>query len=415
LYVLVDAVAVNANVNDEGGGERGTRVQFSYNGTSFVVWPDGRLTLTDGGVVEGDFIDAPEGVSVWADNFNFIVRFPHHGTVGDTARLFVETITGSAQSPAGHAWNGSLTFREELGLVNAVRADAAPVSMADPVWADAAVTLTATGSGASSADVRTLWVDGGAGISTLYALVDVADFTPDSTGGDAHERDSIEIFLSLMNNRASAYDALYDTQLRIGRNGEVSIGGPAHQAIHRARLNVIELVDNGTAGWSVMVGVRLGTDTGHLQGQWNDNFGSLGDVFGFDLQVNDAVGGTRVGTRTISDPTGTSWMSTYRWGVLRLVDSATDDGGEAPVEPELPAHVVIEFVAPNGQRLRSALYVVHHGNAHARTGDFYVRMPGQNNGAIVVRLTTGEWVVRTLWNGNNNDRITPVVGLQSAF
>jgi endo-1,4-beta-xylanase len=41
---------------------------------------------------------------------------------------------------------------------------------------------------------------------------------------------------------------------------------------------------------------------------------SVGSLFGFDLQVNDATAGVRTGATTWQDPTGAGYLNTARWG-----------------------------------------------------------------------------------------------------
>ncbi|WP_225947228.1 sugar-binding protein [Plantactinospora soyae] len=43
-----------------------------------------------------------------------------------------------------------------------------------------------------------------------------------------------------------------------------------------------------------------------------------GALVGFDLQVNDATGGTRTAATTWHDPTGQSYLNTSRWGAVGL-------------------------------------------------------------------------------------------------
>jgi endo-1,4-beta-xylanase len=44
-----------------------------------------------------------------------------------------------------------------------------------------------------------------------------------------------------------------------------------------------------------------------------------GSLVGFDLQVNDATGGTRTAAATWHDPTARSYVDTSRWGVARII------------------------------------------------------------------------------------------------
>jgi len=360
LYVLAELPVLAGEIR-AAGGNAGRRLSVEYAGLDFIVWPDGVFTGS-----AGNYIEVP-GVDVFQDDTAWIVRIPHTAAAGSQVDIVVTSIEGSQQSPQGHIWDGQITFRETLSVTDVVLTDATP-TFESAIWADAQVIRTdvntagnASGTGAT-AEVRTVWRDGGAGFSYLYVLADINDDTPDHTGAQRHETDSFEVFISLLNNRQASYEHLYDLQARFHRNGEVDINGTPY-AVHAARVSheVVEVA----GGYRVLATIRLATDTGHLQGNWNSAFGTIGEAFGFDVQVNDARDGSRYSAQIWADPTGQSWMSTYRWGVARLVESLSDDAGNdddgneyVPVPPrmvEMPDGIVgLFYNAASSNRLRRA-------------------------------------------------------------
>ncbi|ACZ31698.1 Endo-1,4-beta-xylanase [Xylanimonas cellulosilytica DSM 15894] len=303
-----------------------SRLRITYGELELVVLRDGSV------VTDGD-----HGIEALVDGDRFLVRIPHDVAEDDHASLRVASIHGSEQSPLEHGyWNGVVTFREDLSVVEIARTETAPLldGVLDDVWATApAITTGNRLSGTdehATADVRTLWYDGEE-FDRIYLFAEITDEVVDTSNPDAaapHTRDSIEFFLSLLNSRDTSYVGLYDAQFRISADGELTFSS-ANAAIHAQRLNAeVALTDTG---WVVEASIDLRTDTGHLQGQWNTAFGGEGAVFGFDVQVNDARGGDRVSHASWADPTGLGWQSTYRWGVARLVDTLE-------TEPEVPSY-----------------------------------------------------------------------------
>ncbi len=257
--------------------QAGRRLEIEYQGKHFLVWPDGVLTNE-----VGDYIDVP-GVDSFIDGTSWIVRVEHEAELGGQAALRVYSIENGQHSPIFRMWDGEVVFREDLSVTEVALTDTTPVLDSEE-WrgADALAvdTLVAGAADGASAEVRTLWRDGGAEFSYLYLLADVADTT-------AGAGDSVDVFLSLYNSRGATFEIRYDLRARFHRDGrtEVIAGTPA--GVHAQRLSSV--VTEAEGGWTVLAAVRLATDTGHQQGQWNSSFGTLGEVFGLDVQVNDGA------------------------------------------------------------------------------------------------------------------------------
>ena len=280
-------------------------LELEYGDTTVTVGRDGSgadatVTEVDGGWVA-------------------VVRLPLDppAAQGDTVAFDVRVIDGA--STAG--WNtpgalGTLALVEELSYLEAPEAEVAPTidGAFDDVWetADAVVTdkvVEGDGTGAE-ATVRTLWQG-----NTLYVLAEVADDELDVSGSDPWVQDSVEIFLDAGNYKNGPY-RYDDTQIRINVDNQVSFG-TGDEAFQAARLVSATSVVDG--GYVVEVAISLLEE------------GGLGTFHGLDFQVNDAVGGARVGVSTWADPTGLAYQSTARWGVAQLV--AAEDVVTPPVDP----------------------------------------------------------------------------------
>jgi endo-1,4-beta-xylanase len=173
----------------------------------------------------------------------------------------------------------------------------------DLVWELANTVSTGkqiTGVDTATADVKTLWKG-----NTLYVLAHVHDDLLDDTASDPWQKDSVEIYVDAGNYKNGAY-LPDDTQIRINYKNQTSFG-TGDTAAQQARLvSATQVVDDGyIVEASISLLDESGVDTFH----------------GLDFQVNDAVGGTRVGIRNWADPTNAGYLSTSHWGVGRLLEA----------------------------------------------------------------------------------------------
>jgi len=261
----------------------------------------------------------------------FIVRLPHEGVAaGATADFDVRALTAGASPRVIGAWNsagatGTLTFLEPLSTVDIPEAPTAPSidGFADEVWAGASTVSTGrTVEGATDgavADVHMLWRD-----DSLFVLFEVTDSVIDLSNSDPWNRDSVELFLDLGNEKAGAYGP-NATQIRVTADGELSFGSGS-DAAQRARV-----IDSATArteaGYTVELELAL---VGQSGGQSDVPLGGLGSFHGLDAQINDGRSGARYAVHTWADPTGTGYQTTARWGVAQLVAASREPTTPTP-------------------------------------------------------------------------------------
>jgi endo-1,4-beta-xylanase len=282
--------------------------------------------ITKAGVVSG----GAEGLVIddAGQGWRAVLRLPLSDVaVGDSAQLDVRAL---AAGDVVGAWNspgatGTLTFLEDLSLVDVVEAADAPVvdGVVDAAWADADVVTTGkTVEGAAdgaSAQVRTLW----SGDDMLYVLAEVTDPVIDVTSADPWNQDSVEFFLDMGNVKAGPYGP-NDAQMRISVDNVRSFG-TGDATTQSARLT--SATARTATGYVVELAVRLRGQSG---GQNDVPLGGAETFQGLDFQVNDGRDGARYSVHTWADPTGTGYQSTARWGVGHLVAA---DAPEAPVPP----------------------------------------------------------------------------------
>lgn len=300
VTALVEIADTDADATDA--------VTFTLGGDTYTVGRDG----------SGD-IDAITGET--AEGWRLVAHVPTAGLAeGDIVRFDVAVDDGDAVL----GWNdagvlGEVTLREPLSFAAITEIANAPTidGDIDAAWADAVGIATGKqidGTDSASADVRLAWNGDG---DTLFLLAEVQDDVIDTSAGAAHERDSIEVFLDLGNRKNGTYLAT-DMQLRINAAGELSFGS-GDAAAQQARVtSAVQVVDGG---YVVEAAISL-LDAGGAE-----------SLHGFDVQVNDARDGARVGVRNWADPTGSSWNNTSRWGVIQL---AVDEGDVAPTPKPTP-------------------------------------------------------------------------------
>ncbi len=298
-----ERLTVYVEVDDLTSGN--DKIELQLGAQTFTLSRAGSGTAT--GVVEET-----------ATGYRAVVELPLSGAAqGDTLPLDVRVTDGLTVS----AWNapgetGTLTLLEPLSFLQVVQASAAPEidGVVDELWADANVVTTSKhveGSGAE-ATVRTLWRGG-----TLYVLAEVADPVIDVSGSDPWIQDSVELYIDPGNAKNGSY-RYDDSQIRVSAANVLSFS-TGDEAFQRARVtSATQTVDGG---YVVEVAIALGDASG------------LGAFQGLDFQVNDALGGARIGIANWADPSGVGYQSTARWGVGEFVgpaDGEPEPGGDDP-------------------------------------------------------------------------------------
>ncbi len=136
--------------------------------------------------------------------------------------------------------------------------------------------------------------------SFLYVLFEVTDPTLNSVSQNAHEQDSIEIFIDQNNDKTPYYDE-DDGQYRVNYKGDISFGSVPNKAGFKASAKE---TDNG---YLVEMAIPL------LEEAYE------GRVMGFDAQINDSnESGVRQSIVKFNDITDASWETTELWGNLIL-------------------------------------------------------------------------------------------------
>ncbi len=144
----------------------------------------------------------------------------------------------------------------------------------------------------------------------LYVLMDVKDANLDATSGQVHEKDSMELFIDELNEKAGGYDN-NDKQYRVNYLNEQSFNGATCTAANIE--SAVEITDDG---YVVEAAIK-----------WTALDAKPGELIGLDLQINDGKGGTRVGTRNWYDTSGNGWQNPGVFGTAVLVDA--DETSEA--------------------------------------------------------------------------------------
>ena len=154
-----------------------------------------------------------------------------------------------------------------------------------------------TGSAKASASARLLWDE-----QYLYVLAEVVDPMLDKTSEAVHEQDSLEVFIDENNHKQDSYED-DDKQYRVNYANEQSFNGGT-------KCNAENIL---SAAVETENGYRI-----EAAYQWTDITPSMGTKIGIDLQINDAEGGTRIGTVSWYDESGMGWSSPSVFGTATL-------------------------------------------------------------------------------------------------
>lgn len=180
----------------------------------------------------------------------------------------------------------------------------------DKVWDEVDfVPATPSGSGSTdtSAKFKVLWDD-----KALYVLADVTDNALDTSSGIVYNRDCVEIFLDEGNNAKENIFDLDDTHYRISCDNRLSADRGSLDRLYTA---VSEKKDSEGKVTGYIVEARIA-----LQNPAKGN-----NIYGFELQLNDAKNGNRTGTLNVFDKTSTAYLSPTKFGKLVLCEKDAAD------------------------------------------------------------------------------------------
>lgn len=201
--------------------------------------------------------------------------------------------TGTASKSTG--------FLDDAGRVKAIMASPVIDGKIEDVWDKADFVIPGNRNGKDlsvTAKFKLLWDE-----KKLYILAYVEDPALDASSGNPWEQDSFEIFLDENGAAGSSYDS-DDIQFRVSYDGKTVTG---NGDLSRFTTAVVPYKDGDkTIGYIVEASI-----------DWLYPH-KTGDIMGFDMQVNDASGGVRIGTLTFNDNTNSAWQSPSVFGQLRL-------------------------------------------------------------------------------------------------
>ena len=183
---------------------------------------------------------------------------------------------------------------------------------ADAAWDNAVnIPLTINIGSEASANAKVLWDD-----DNLYVYATVNDAELDKTGAQAHEQDSLEVFIDEDNGKTASYGE-DDKQYRINYDNEQSFNGKKCLA-----ENVRSATKTIDGGYVVEAAFK-----------WTDIRPANGTKIGMELQINDAKGGKRIGTLSWYDETGMGWSGSNVYGTVELTGKTGGNGGGSAVNP----------------------------------------------------------------------------------
>lgn len=166
----------------------------------------------------------------------------------------------------------------------------------------------------ATATVKLMW-----DAEHLYALWNVKDPKLSDDGLEAHEVDSIELFVDELNEKSGSYQK-DDVQYRVSFTGKLT-GGEGF-----VEDNIKAVAKKTDDGYLVEMAVKLA----HAKRE-------PGTKMGLELQVNDNTGSSRGAVAKWHHAENDSYMSTSDFGVVELRDAKPEVSAEkkaAPIEAD---------------------------------------------------------------------------------
>ncbi len=177
-----------------------------------------------------------------------------------------------------------------------------------------------TGAAKASASARLLWDE-----QYLYVLADVTDAVLNNSSEAVHEQDSLEVFIDENNHKSDSYEE-DDKQYRVNFVNEQSFNGKQCTA-----ENILSAAVQTDKGYRIEAAYK-----------WTDITPAIGGTIGIDLQINDAEGGTRIGTVSWYDESGMGWSSPSVFGTAALGGLIQTTDPEEPDVKELLNSLISE-------------------------------------------------------------------------
>lgn len=149
-----------------------------------------------------------------------------------------------------------------------------------------------------SANAKALWDK-----NNLYVYAEVKDPVLNKDATQAHEQDSLEVFIDENNGKTASYDE-DDKQYRINFENKQSFNGKKCLA-----ENVKSAAKITEDGYVIEAAFK-----------WTDLVPENGKLVGLEFQINDAdASGKRIGTLSWNDENGVGWSKSEVYGTVRLV------------------------------------------------------------------------------------------------
>jgi endo-1,4-beta-xylanase len=269
--------------------------------------------------------------------YTIVTKIPLIGsTTGRKVSFDIRVTDSGSDNGSEHGKNGNIISWSDLGnnqqasttgygdltFIAAVKTSKAihgtpVIGLGDTIWATAneiSTDVWVTGTSGATAKVKTMWDSG-----HLYVYAHVTDSLLSKKSTNAHEQDSVEIFVNPSNSKSSSYGSA-DGQYRVNYLNEQSYNGVASADNFHTRTQIVD------GGYIMEATIDL-----------DPKYTVANSVIGFDIQVNnDETGaGTRSSVAIWNDPTGSSYENTSRFGVLELVgkpgSGGIDNGDKDPV------------------------------------------------------------------------------------
>jgi len=178
----------------------------------------------------------------------------------------------------------------------------------DDIWNNVpeVMPMVVSASTTTNAKFKTLWDD-----NALYILAVVDDAYLDSRNSATYQQDSVEIFMDESNDKALSYKS-DDVHYRVNYNNFRSAdNGDINRFYTKTKIT--------STGYIVEARIAL-----------NDKPNN-GKVLGFELQINEANGGSRKATLNVFDTTGNAYQNPSLMGELIL--TAKKEGDTTGVNP----------------------------------------------------------------------------------
>lgn len=169
----------------------------------------------------------------------------------------------------------------------------------DDIWNDTDIVIPQfiSENTIATATFKAMWDDNG-----IYILAEVKDSDMTVEPTNPYEQDSLEIFMDENNDKTIEY-GIDDLHLRVNyENYQTLDVGDAERFYSKTSKT--------EDGYIIEARIEL------------NSIPSNGKVMGFDLQINDGKGTSRIGTINIFDATGNSWQDTSKFGEIILAGKA---------------------------------------------------------------------------------------------